>query len=141
MAERGIEPTRLQRRASIGRSFEHAMRQEWHGTQSQGMRFDRYLSSSNRRTGRPDLLIDEGGWYSVIEFKASDWDAMAEHRVRPNVHRHVRQVLKYVEHFWDQGLDVCPALIFPKAPVSRVRKDAIESILEERCVQVRWLAE
>ena len=73
--------------------------------------------------------------------KATNLDVMAERRVRPNILRHARQVMKYVYPFWEQGLDVCPGIIYPQTPKSRARKLQIEAALAEQSIQVVWFNE
>ena len=68
-------------------------------------------------------------------------DFMAERRVRPNILRHARQVMKYVYPFWEQGLDVCPGIIYPQTPKLRARKLQIEAALAEPSIQVVWFNE
>ena len=68
--------------------------------------------------------------------KATNWDVMAERRVRPNILRHARQVMKYVYPFWEQGLDVCPGIIYRQKSKSRARKLQIEAALAYQSTQV-----
>jgi len=86
-----------------------------------------------------DVLIEgEDGSFSIVEVKATNWGVMAERRVRPNTLRHARQVMKYVDPFWEQRLDVSPGIIHPQAPKSRARKLQIEAALANRSIQVVW---
>lgn len=79
----------------------------------------------------------EDGHAVVVEIKATDWDKMAHHRVRPNALRHANQLWRYVEA---ELLDrqVLPALVYSTEPRIPGRKEEIEGILHERFVQVVW---
>ena len=82
-----------------------------------------------------DALIEaEDGSFSIVEVKATNWGVMAERRVRPNTLRHARKVMKYVDPFWEQRLDVSPGIIHPQTPKSRARKLQIEAALANRII-------
>ncbi len=125
-----------------GRRFEAAEKNEWtqHENNYGGdVSFEHTLPVEGGRRGRVDILVSvDNGSLTVIEAKASDWDSMPEHRVRPNLLRHIRQVKKYVFAILDQGIDVQPALVYPCAPRSVERRLLIESLLEEHCIQLVW---
>ena len=91
------------------------------------------------RRGRIDLrLVDDDEGHSVVEeTKATDWDKMAPHRVRPNALRHARQLWGYIDAELEGGA-VLPALVYPAEPNTPGRKDEIEAILHERSIQVVW---
>ena len=91
------------------------------------------------RRGRIDLrLVDEEDGHSVVvETKATDWDRMASHRVRPNALRHARQLWRYIDAELESR-QVLPALVYPNEPDTPGRKKEIESILNERFIQVVW---
>ena len=101
--------------------------------------FDRTLQLNKTKRGRPDILIEEvdGAW-TIIEVKSTEWDRIADYRVRPDVQRHARQVMKYVRYYWEQGIDTIPGLIYPRAPSLRTRRQVIEEMLEEHSIQVVW---
>ena len=85
--------------------------------------------------GRVDALIEgEDGSFSIVKVKATNWGVMAERRVRPNTLRHARKMMKYVDPFWEQGLDVSPGIIHPQTPKSRARKLQIEAALANRII-------
>ena len=80
---------------------------------------------------------------SVIEIKRTDWDRMKPHRVRPNVQRHARQVWRYIEPFLDDEdpRDACPGIIYEHVPTVPGRVEEIETVLNERAIQVVWRTE
>ena len=127
-----------------GRVFELQERAEWHFIPSTQRWYEftvPFLDSPHTK-GRIDVLMREhDGSFTLIEAKATDWDRMGNHRIRPNVYRHARQVWSYVLTFWDRGIDVCPALVYSHAPSDFNRRITIENILEGRWVQVVWADE
>ena len=66
---------------------------------------------------------------------------MADYRVRPNILRHVRQLIKYVMPSWENGIDVCPGAIYPRPPLSAGKRAEIEDTLDEHSIQVVWASE
>ena len=91
-----------------------------------------------RRYGRVDLLIDvdDSGrpLLVVVEVKNTDWDARADHRVRPNLSRHARQVWNYLDALMPRvdagelaGLQA--ALVYPRRPSSPGRAELVEETL------------
>lgn len=125
-----------------GRRFELAEKAEWQDIRSRRVAYEQTLRLKSGSSGRIDLLIDEfDGSQTIIEAKASDWDVMAVHRIRPNALRHARQVMKYVYPYWEQGIDVCASVVYPTPPTSRERRKQIETVLDERGIQVVWFSE
>ncbi len=125
-----------------GKQFELAEKAEWQGVTCLRVLLEYSLSLREGNRGRIDILIEEQDTsQTIIEVKATDWDAMAEHRVRPNVLRHARQVMKYVYPFWERGKDVCPGITYPHAPSSAKRQQQVEDALEQRSIQVVWFNE
>jgi hypothetical protein len=98
-------------------------------------------------TGRIDILVRLDGnerGEVVIEVKNTNWDMMAEHRVRPNVRRHARQVWSYLAPKLDDleaGIsDVVflqGAVIYPHRPTTD-RADLIEEMLGEEGLSVAY---
>ena len=127
----------IQTRAEQGREFEESEKREW---RDQANVFEEHAIEypPGVTNGRIDVYIDDGGFHSIIEIKSSNWDRTAPHRVRPNVMRHKRQVIKYVWWYWDQGKDTAAALIYPTAPKTPGRRELIESILEDWSIQCIW---
>ena len=125
-----------------GTQFESAENAAWEGRVDQKVAIQAALELQSGRRGRIDILIHEDdGSYSIIEAKATNWDAMAEHRIRPNILRHARQVMRYVYPFWERGVDVCPGLIYPRPPLSVDRRNQVEDTLAEKSIQVVWFSE
>ena len=121
-----------------GRVFEQWERSRWTAADHVAVEREARTQWKGKR-GRVDLrLIDlEEGHTVVVEIKATDWDAMAAHRVRPNALRHCRQLWRYIEPELME-FPVLPAIVYPMVPETPCRKDQIEAILHERFVQVVW---
>jgi len=121
-----------------GRAIEQWERSRWTAADHARVEYEARTQWKGKR-GRVDLrLIDlEEGHTVVVEIKATDWDAMAPHRVRPNALRHCRQLRRYIEPELME-FPVLPAIVYPMVPETPCRKDQIESILHERLIQVVW---
>ena len=142
-AGRPRSTSRLPANANItrGRLFEKYQRQVWQGPHGGVANFEFTVQSRDGRRRRIDLLVtDARGDFTIIEFKASDWDKMAEHRVRPNLLRHINQIMEYLDVYWESDIAMNPALVYPNVPES-ARKAFIEEILDERRIQVVWMDE
>jgi len=127
-------------RAARGRAFETAEELGWRpgaGDWTSVLRQVEFKTPSGRRR-RPDLVVEiDDGTTVVIETKATDWDVMAPHRIRPNVQRHVKQLLRYVEQL-DRNQGVHPALVYPNVPADEAKRAAVEEIAYAAFVQVVW---
>ena len=128
----------FRKRVRRGRKFEKWERKFWHEGVNKLAEFEADTRWKGKR-GRIDIrLVDaEEGHTVVIEIKATDWDAMKTHRVRPNALRHARQIWIYIEAEL-QGHSVLPALIYPRFPKTPGRKQEVEQILNDRLIQVVW---
>lgn len=128
----------FKKRAARGRLFETWERSKWTKPGHTGKEDEAPTTWQGKR-GRIDLrLIEkEDGYSVVVEIKATDWDRMAPHRIRPNVLRHARQLWRYIEaELIEQS--VVPAIVYPCEPEAPGRKEEIEAILNERLIQVVW---
>jgi hypothetical protein len=124
------------------------------------------MTLSKSRKGRLDLLIlPQGGerMAVIVEIKSTDWDTFAEHRVRPNLLSHIRQLQRYLDPFIDtlggtlpasdQVPGITPAkdigtwdsvsgvLLYPKRPADLARAQMINSEVEQRALMVVWFDE
>ncbi len=98
---------------------------------------------THAKRGRVDIFVDElGSLVSVIEIKSTDWDHVKSQNVSKLLSSHCRQVCKYVEEYADtQKTDVCPVIIYPRAPCSERRKEQVEAALNGNGIQVVWYDE
>lgn len=128
-----------------GREFEKWERSYWTGDGNEDIGFEAETRWKGKR-GRIDIRLADAkeGRVVLAELKASDWDKMAPHRVRPNALRHARQLWRYIEAELPQGQEntgvqgVLPAIVYSTEPKTPGRKDVIETILKERGIQVVW---
>ena len=126
------------RRMSRGRQFEQWEKLQWLKDAEGTPLFETPADWKGKR-GRVDIRIDipENNQVVVVEIKASDWDKMKPHRVRPNALRHVNQVWRYIEAHVSPR-EVIPALVYPSAPKTPGRKEEIEAILDEYSIAAVW---
>jgi len=126
------------RRMSRGRKFEKWEKAHYLDGVKETPLFETPANWKGKR-GRVDIRIDipENNQVVVIEIKASDWDKMKPHRVRPNALRHVRQVWRYIEAYVSPR-EVIPALVYPSTPKTPGRKEEIEAILDEHSIAAVW---
>ena len=84
-----------------------------------------------------DVFVAElGGFVSVIEIKATDWDRIKPKNITKNLSAHRRQVWKYIEKYLsDVGVDVCGGIIYPSTPTSPSLKERIEEYLSAHGLQ------
>ena len=128
-----------------GREFERWERSYWTGDETEDVGFETPTRWKGKR-GRIDIrLADaEEGYIIVVELKATQWDKMLPHRVRPNALRHARQIWRYIEAELQQAQgdihlnEVHPAIVYPTTPKTPGRKKEIETILNEQGIQVVW---
>jgi hypothetical protein len=121
-----------------GRGFQTWEESKWNGPGHKAVEREAGTKWKGKR-GRIDLrLVDREEGHSVlVEIKASYWDRMAPHRVRPNALRHARQLWRLVDAELEGG-PVLPAIVYPVEPETPGRKEEIEAILHERSIQVVW---
>ncbi len=129
------------KRVQSGRKFEEWERAHWNNELNSAAKFEAPTKWNGKR-GRVDikLSLKEDGSVVIVEIKATNWDNLKEHRIRPTVLRHSRQIWRYIEAHLTP-LDVIPALVYPAPPVTSGRKEQIEEILNERGIQVVWREE
>jgi len=133
------EPKRLSR----GKAFHKKIQKEWLETAKGGAILpEKTVKRLKGRRGRVDIFVDDDSdekHVAIVEIKASDWDRMKPKAVRRNVLRQARQVWSYIDAQIDlHGKDVSPGIIYPKRPSSMERLEEIESILNNRGIQVVW---
>lgn len=121
-----------------GRAFQQWERSSWRAGDHAAVEYEARTQWKGKR-GRVDLRLTdpEEGHTVVVQIKATDWDAMAPHRVGPNALRHCRQLWRYIEAELID-LPVLPAIVHPMVPETPCRKEQIEGILHERSFQVVW---
>ncbi len=132
------EPAILRR----GKAFERIEKKEWLAPDRAESHFERVLKLTTGRRGRMDIFLEEvGGFVSILEAKSTNWDRILPHRHRPNLLRHARQVIGYVRALVEEGLEVCPGLVYPEAPINQETRERVEQTLNEQGIQVIWANE
>lgn len=126
------------KRVKRGRGFERWERSRWTAGDHAATEYEAKTQWKGKR-GRVDLrLVDlQEGYTAIVEIKATDWEAMAPDRVRPNALRHCGQLWRYIEAELID-LPVLPAIVYPMVPETPCRKEEIEAIFHERSIQVVW---
>ena len=126
------------KRVKSGRKFEEWERAHWNNELNSAAKFEAPTEWKGKH-GRVDikLQLEEDGNVVIVEIKATNWDNIKEHRIRPTALRHSRQIWRYIEAHLTP-LDVTPALVYPSSPITSGRKERIEEILNERGLQVVW---
>lgn len=143
----------FQRSVRRGREFEKWERSFWNELTQSGIEFEDGTRYGNKR-GRIDIILKDAieGEVVIMELKASDWDKMQPHRVRPNALRHAVQIWRYIYAYNPPDnpagnlqpvaepakTPVHPALVYALVPKTPGRREEIEAILNEQCVQVIW---
>ncbi len=122
-----------------GRNFEAEERAGWSHIARQHIAFESATAWGLKR-GRVDIKIDEdAGYIAVVETKATDWDNLKPHRIRPTAQRHARQVWRYIDdHVENRGKEVCPALVYEYEPKELPIRAEVEQILNNSLIQVVW---
>ncbi len=124
-----------------GRKFEAWERAHWNNELNSAAEFEAPTQWEGKR-GRVDirLKLEEDVQTILVEIKATNWDLLKEHRVRPTALRHARQIWRYIEDHLNP-LDVIPAIVYPSPPTKPGCKEEIEEILNDRLIQVVWREE
>jgi hypothetical protein len=122
-----------------GRRFEAEEKAGWGHIAQKHIAFEASTSSGGKG-GRIDIKIDENlGYIALVEVKATDWNKLRHHRIRPTAQRHARQVWRYAEDFVDsRGKDVCPAVVYEYEPKDSHIRAEVEQIFNDRMIQVVW---
>jgi len=123
---------------------------------------EHHVKLSRVGRGRVDLHVvpdlDDERYAVVIEIKSTDWDALAGHRVRPNLRAHIRQLQAYLDRYLDDmdaavgnddsaaarggGWDsVSGVLLYPRRPTSAARLQLIDDLTSREAIMVAWYDE
>ena len=145
-----------------GRKFEAWEREQWNNKlnsaketevwtkwQGKGGRIDIRLQLEEDDEGRDTVII--------VETKATNWDKIKDHRVGLTARKHVKQIWRYIEDVLEPRKEdhpditeealiklkfrATPAVVYPASPTTPGRKEMIEEIFEEECIQVVWREE
>jgi hypothetical protein len=133
---------RFLKRVKRGRKFEEWERAHWNNELNSAAKFEAPTEWEGKR-GRIDikLQLEDDGSVVIVEIKATNWDNLKEHRIRPTALRHSRQIWRYIEDQLSLLFDVTPAIVYPYPPITPGRKEQVEEILNERGIQFVWREE
>ena len=120
-----------------GRDFEKWERSHWkEGINAEAK--NEAQTTWKGKGGRTDIQLSlEEGQVVIVELKATNWDKMKENRVRANANRHANQIWRYINAQLDYS-EVIPSIVYPAPPKTPGRLEVIETILNERGIQVVW---
>jgi hypothetical protein len=92
------------------------------------------------RRGRIDIFVEKNeDFVTIIEVKSTNWNRVSSHRRRPLLASHRRQIERYVDQYVDgAGVNVCAAVVYPKAPTSVRVASEIEGFWHGHGFQVVW---
>jgi hypothetical protein len=132
----------FRRHIKRGREFEKWERSQWKGGINDAIESEA-PTQFNGKSGRIDIRLydTEEGHTVIVELKATQWDKMKSHRVRPNALRHARQIWRYIDAELEINHSVLPAICYLAEPKTPGRKEEIEEILNEQAIQVVWRPE
>jgi hypothetical protein len=118
---------------------------------------ERTITLTTTRKGRLDLLVLPHGTERmavVVEIKSTSWDQLAEHRLRPNLRAHIRQLQGYLDVYvagltdhqhredlpeqWDSVVGV---LLYPQRPTNAARARLVDETAEREALTVIWFNE
>ena len=124
-----------------GRKFEEWERSQWTGYVNSAAEFEAATQWKGKH-GRVDIRLNlqEDGNVVIVEIKATNWDKLKKHRIRPTALQHARQIWRYIEDHLSP-LSVIPAIVYPAPPTTPGIKEQVDEILEERGIQVVWREE
>jgi len=138
-----LEPEILRR----GKQFHQRVQSDWEQTAEGGIHKEHGIVLSvvpkqptHIRRGRIDLFIDQvGGFVAVIEIKSTDWEGVKPSNRHKVLASHCRQIWNYVAKYVDEDrTNVCPGIIYPRAPKSLSIRQEVEKYVNERCIQIVW---
>ena len=142
--EKLLEPEQLRR----GKEFHRLVQGDWAGGVADAPALPEHTiwftalpwRGTRIRRGRIDIFIDKiDDFVSVVEIKATNWDAVKPGNRQKLLGSHRRQVLRYVDKYLDDdGVNVCAGIIYPRSPHSPGLKEEVETYLNDHALQVVW---
>ena len=135
-----MEPKLLLR----GKEFHNRVQADWKRTAKGGRQKKEkvidLVSESHHRKGRMDIFIEQTGDYvAIVEIRSTDWDRIKPQNRKKVLSSHRRQVWKYIEQMTDvEKVDVCPGVIYPRAPKTAGLQEEVEEYLNDYGLQVVW---
>lgn len=116
-----------------------AERKEWAADKSGKPAKVQFEAATRHRgkRGRVDVRLEWKSLVVLLEFKATNWNLIRPHRVRPTALRHIRQLYRYVDGELERGTEgICHGLVYRRCAQSAARNREIEAIFREHFVQL-----
>lgn len=139
-----MEPEQLRR----GKAFHRLVQADWAGTVEDATTRPEHTIRLNAlprrgtriRHGRIDIFIDQiHDFVTVLEIKATNWDAVKTKNRRKLLASHRRQVFRYIDKYLDHDkVSVCAGIIYPRSPRCPGLREEIETYLNDHALQVVW---
>ena len=131
-----MEPEKLKR----GKGFHKKIQFEWEVEVKDGIPIsEKTITRSNGRKGRMDVIVEElGDYVSIIEIKNTNWEKIKNENIKKNINRQSKQIWTYIEKYINEGIDVCPGIIFPIKPKDSKLLSFIEEQFQENCISIVW---
>ena len=126
-----------------GKKFQEIVREDFRNNNKSGtVGFEEVRKISDRKKGRIDILVsDLGDYVAVYEIKATNWDRIKPKNIKKNAWSHQRQLMKYVETYIEENIDVCLGIIYPEPPTTPELRKAIEEYLDRYGAPAYWFNE
>jgi hypothetical protein len=131
----------------LGKEFHRRVQSDWERTAEGKIHCEHGIAfgvdvkrAAHLRRGRIDIFVDKiSDFVTVVEIKSTDWEKVKTRNLRHLLSAHSRQVWKYVDKYVDDdGMSVCPGIIYPTAPKSIDLKKQVENFFSEKCIQIVW---
>lgn len=125
-----------------GKRFEAREKAGWIRRGGNLFVFEKRIVDARGRAGRLDVFVQsDPRMIGIGEIKATDWDKIRMARVRALALRHARQTWRYIATHLEAHLDVCPGVIYPRAPRSFRKRVLVEQTLNAQLIQCVWRKE
>ena len=126
-----------------GKIFQAEVREDFIKNNKDGLLgFEKTTKLLDNKKGRMDILISElGDYVAVYEIKATNWDLIKPKNIIKNAWSHQHQLLKYVDTYIKQNVDVWLGIIYPFPPKTPDLRERIETYLENRGTPAYWFTE
>ena len=142
-----MEPEQLRR----GREFHRLVQADWAGSvEDATVRPEHTIRltalprrGTRNRRGRIDIFIDQlSGFVTVVEIKATNWDAVKSKSRRKLLGSHRRQIIRYVDKYLEvDNVSVVAILLYPSPPATPGLRNEVEEYFAEHGLQLAWHSE
>ncbi len=126
-----------------GKEFQNLVREDFVKNNKDGvLGFEETRKLLNNKKGRLDVLVTAlGDFIAIYEIKATNWDLIKPKNIIKNVWSHQHQLLKYVDTYVEENIDVCLGIIYPSPPKKDGLREKIEKYLENYGTPPYWFTE